>query len=131
MADDDPDDRQLKREAFAAATLSNDLRFVEDGVELMDHLNRSGKYADHADSPRPGLILLDLNVPRKDSREALQEIKADPRFRVWCVIILTTSKADEDIVRSHNLSAASYRTSTQGLRRSAKGNTTCTSSIFS
>lgn len=110
MADDDPDDRQLTREAFEEARLANDLRFVEDGVELMDYLNRNGKFADAATSPRPGLILLDLNMPRKDGREALEEMKKDPRFKTIRVVVLTTSKAEEDILRSYNLSAASYIT---------------------
>ena len=110
MADDDPDDRQLTREAFEEAKLANDLRFVEDGVELLDYLHRRGKFADPATSPRPGIILLDLNMPRKDGREALQELKQDPRFRAIRVIILTTSKAEEDILRTYNLSAASYIT---------------------
>ena len=110
MADDDPDDRQLTREAFEEAKLANDLRFVEDGVELLDYLHRRGKFADPAGSPRPGIILLDLNMPRKDGREALRELKQDPRFRAIRVIILTTSKAEEDILRTYNLSAASYIT---------------------
>jgi CheY-like chemotaxis protein len=110
MADDDPDDRQLALEAFEEAKLANDLRFVEDGVELLDYLHRRGKYADPASSPRPGIILLDLNTPRKDGREALQELKQDPRFRAIRVIVLTTSKAEEDILRTYNLSAASYIT---------------------
>ena len=110
MADDDPDDRQLTREAFEEAKLANDLRFVEDGVELLDYLHRRGKYADPASSPKPGLILLDLNMPRKDGREALEEIKRDPRLRAIRVVILTTSKAEEDILRTYNLSAASYIT---------------------
>ncbi len=110
MADDDPDDRQLTQEAFAESHLANDLRFVEDGEQLMDYLNRRGKYADPASSPRPGLILLDLNMPRKDGREALEEIKSDPRLRAIRVVVLTTSKAEEDIVRTYNLSAASYIT---------------------
>jgi two-component system response regulator len=110
MADDDPDDRQLTKEAFEEARLANDLRFVEDGVELLDYLHRRGKYADPASSPRPGIILLDLNMPRKDGREALQELKQDLRFRAIRVIILTTSKAEEDILRTYNLSAASYIT---------------------
>jgi two-component system, response regulator len=110
MADDDPDDRQLTREAFAEAKLANDLRFVEDGVELLDYMFRRGKYADPQTSPRPGIILLDLNMPRKDGREALQKLKADPRFRSLRIIILTTSKAEEDILRTYNLSAASYIT---------------------
>ena len=99
MADDDPDDRQLTREAFEENHLANDLRFVEDGEELLDYLHRRGKYAAEGAAPPPGLILLDLNMPRKDGREALREIKADPRLRNIRVIILTTSKAEEDMVR--------------------------------
>lgn len=110
IADDDPDDRQLTKEAFAEAKLMNDLRFVEDGVELMDYLNRRGKFSDPATSPRPGIILLDLNMPRKDGREALTEIKNDPRFKTLRIIIMTTSNAEEDIARSYSQSAASYIT---------------------
>lgn len=110
MADDDPDDRQLTREAFEECHLANDLRFVEDGVELMDYLCRRGKYSDPSRSPYPGLLLLDLNMPRKDGREALKEIKSDPRLKNLRVIILTTSKAEEDVHRSYNLSATSYIT---------------------
>jgi len=108
MADDDPDDRQLTREAFEENHLANDLRFVEDGEELLDYLHRRGKYAAEGSAPTPGLILLDLNMPRKDGREALQEIKSDPRLRSIRVIVMTTSKAEEDVVRSYDLSAASY-----------------------
>src|SRR3954468_22680210 len=108
MADDDPDDRQLTKEAFEEAKLANDLRFVEDGVELLDYLQRRGRYADPASSPRPGLILLDLNMPKKDGREALCEIKADPKLKAIRVVVLTTSKAEEDILRTYDLSAASY-----------------------
>ena len=110
MADDDPDDRQMTKEAFAESHLANDLRFVHDGEELMDYLQRRGKYADPAKSPRPGLILLDLNMPKKDGREALREIKADPSLRKIRVVVLTTSKAEEDILRTYDLSAASYIT---------------------
>lgn len=110
VADDDPDDRQLTREAFEEAKLVNDLRFVEDGVELMDYLQRKGKYADPAASPRPSLLLLDLNMPRKDGRQALAELKQDPNLRMIRVIIMTTSKAEEDILRTYNLSASSYIT---------------------
>jgi two-component system response regulator len=110
MAEDDPDDRLMTREAFEESRLVNDLRFVENGVELMDYLHRRGKYADPATSPRPGLILLDLNMPKKDGREALREIKADPRLKNIRVVVLTTSKAEEDIFRTYNLSAASYIT---------------------
>jgi CheY-like chemotaxis protein len=108
MADDDPDDRQLTRKAFEESHLANDLRFVENGEELLDYLHRRGKYADPATSPRPGLILLDLNMPRMDGREALKEIKADPKLRTIRVVVMTTSKAEEDILKTYNLSAASY-----------------------
>jgi two-component system response regulator len=110
MADDDPDDRQMTEEAFAESRVVNDLRFVEDGVELMDYLHHRGKFSDPAASPRPGLILLDLNMPKKDGREALKEIKADPKIKNIRVVVLTTSKAEEDIFRSYDLSATSYIT---------------------
>jgi CheY-like chemotaxis protein len=108
MADDDEDDRLLATEALAESRLSNELRCVEDGVELMDYLRRRGRYAPPASAPRPGLILLDLNMPRKDGREALREIKGDPALRGIPVVVLTTSRADEDIVRSYDLGANSY-----------------------
>lgn len=110
MADDDPDDRSLTREAFEENHLANDLRFVEDGEELLDYLYCRGKYADPESAPRPGIILLDLNMPRKDGREALEELKRDPQFRGIRVVIMTTSKAEEDVLRSYNLSATSYIT---------------------
>jgi CheY-like chemotaxis protein len=110
MADDDADDRLMTKEAFEESRLANDLRFVEDGVELLDYLKRRGKYEDPATSPRPGLILLDLNMPKKDGREALKEIKADPNLKNIRIVILTTSKAEEDIYRTYDLSAASYIT---------------------
>lgn len=110
MADDDPEDRMLAEEALEEARLANNLHFVEDGEELMDYLKRRGKYSDPKDSPRPGMILLDLNMPRKDGREALEEIKADPELKLLPVVILTTSEADEDILKSYDLGAASYIT---------------------
>jgi CheY-like chemotaxis protein len=110
MADDDPDDRQLTREAFEEAKLANDLRFVEDGAELLDYLFRRGKYADPESSPRPSLILLDLNMPKVDGREALAKLKQDPDLRRIRVVVLTTSKAEEDVFRTYDLSAASYIT---------------------
>jgi two-component system, response regulator len=110
MADDDADDRQMTQEAFTESHLANDLRFVEDGEELLDYLKRRGKYVDPVSSPRPGLILLDLNMPRKDGREALREIKKDPALKNIRVVVLTTSRAEEDIYRSYDLSAASYIT---------------------
>jgi len=110
MADDDADDRQMTKEAFEESKLANDLRFVEDGIELLDYLYRRGKFEDPESSPRPSIILLDLNMPRKDGREALKEIKSDARFRSIRVIVMTTSKLEEDIIRSYDLSAASYIT---------------------
>lgn len=110
MADDDADDRDLTRQAFAESHVANDLRFVEDGEELMDYLYRRGRYTNPADAPWPSLILLDLNMPKKDGRESLQELKANPKFRAIRVVIMTTSKAEEDVVRSYDLSAASYIT---------------------
>ena len=110
VADDDADDRQLVAEAFEEAKILNDLRFVEDGVELLDYLHRRGKYAEPDTSPRPGLILLDLNMPRMDGREALGLIKADRNLRSIRVIIMTTSKAEQDIVQSYDLMASSYIT---------------------
>ena len=110
MADDDADDRDMTRDAFAESHLANDLRFVEDGVQLMDYLKRRGKYADPNVSPRPGVILLDLNMPKKDGREVLAEIKADPAVQEIPVIVLTTSKEEEDILRSYRLHANSYIT---------------------
>jgi CheY-like chemotaxis protein len=79
MADDDADDRMMTKDAFEENHLANDLRFVQNGVELMDYLKRRDQYSDPKTSPRPGLILLDLNMPKKDGREALEEIKQDPR----------------------------------------------------
>ncbi len=108
MADDDEDDRLLTKDAFAENHIANPLRFVKDGEELMDYLLRQGKYADPANAPRPGIILLDLNMPKKDGREALEEIKANPKLCRIPVIILTTSKAEEDIIRSYDLGANSF-----------------------
>lgn len=110
MADDDVDDRLMTQDAFEESRIANDLRFVEDGEELMDYLKRRGKFQDPATSPRPGLILLDLNMPKKDGREALAEIKKDPVLKHIRVLVMTTSKAEEDIYRTYNLGATSYIT---------------------
>ncbi len=110
MADDDADDRLLTKDAMDESRVANDLHFVEDGEELMDYLNRRGKFSDPASSPRPGLILLDLNMPKKDGREVLQEIKSDPNLRRIPIVIMTTSKAHEDIFRSYDLGAKSFIT---------------------
>jgi CheY-like chemotaxis protein len=110
LADDDPDDRKLTQDAFTENRLVNVLHCVEDGEELMEYLRRQGRYADQKDAPLPGLILLDLNMPRKDGREALKEIKADPALRRIPVVVLTTSKAEEDILRTYDLGVNSYVT---------------------
>jgi CheY-like chemotaxis protein len=110
LADDDPDDRFLTQEALRASRLANSLRFVNDGEELMDYLHRRGEYAGVNDSPRPDLILLDLNMPKKDGREALEEIKADPDLRRIPVVALTTSRAEEDVDQVYDLGANSFIT---------------------
>lgn len=110
MADDDPDDRVLTKSALKESKVLNELHFVEDGEELMDYLKYEGKYTNPEDAPRPSVILLDLNMPKKDGREALKEIKSDPNLRRIPVVIMTTSKAEEDIVRSYDLGANSYIT---------------------
>lgn len=100
----------LAADALAESRVVNDLRFVHDGTELLDYLYHRGQYVDHAASPSPGLILLDLNMPRKDGREALREIKADPDLRRIPIVVLTTSKAEEDIYRTYDLGANSFIT---------------------
>ena len=110
MADDDEDDRLLAQDALAESRVLNELYFVEDGVELLEYLERKGKFESKESSPRPGLILLDLNMPRMDGREALQAIKANPNLKGIPVVILTTSKQEEDMVKGYDLGAASYIT---------------------
>lgn len=110
VAEDDPDDRLLIQDALNEALIVNDLHFVEDGELLLNYLQHRGKYSDPHAAPRPGLILLDLNMPRKDGREALKEIKTDPDLRLIPVVILTTSKAEEDILRSYDLGVSGYVT---------------------
>lgn len=110
MADDDEDDRLMTKEALEEARLANELRFVVDGEELLDYLYRRGKYMSPVDSPRPGLILLDLNMPKKDGREALREIKADPDLRRIPIVVMTTSQAEVDIYRSYDLGVNSFIT---------------------
>jgi len=108
LADDDEEDRMLACDALAESRLSNDITCVTDGEDLMDYLHRRGKYAPPVEAPRPGLILLDLNMPKKDGREALREIKADPELRQISVVVLTTSKAEEDIYSSYDSGASSF-----------------------
>lgn len=110
IADDDADDRLMIRDALEENRLANDVKFVENGEELMDYLLRRGKYKSGAQSPRPGLILLDLNMPKMDGREALKEIKNDKNLRGIPVVVLTTSKAEEDIYRTYHLGVNSFIT---------------------
>lgn len=107
IADDDEDDCLNTREAFGRNRLANELHFVGDGVELLDYLHQRGNYTD---ATSPGLILLDLNMPRMDGREALREIKADPRLRRIPIVVLTTSSTEEDILRTYDLGANSFIT---------------------
>jgi CheY-like chemotaxis protein len=93
IAEDDAEDRMLVKDALNESRLANDIRFVEDGEQLLDYLNNRGKFQDRVDNPIPGLILLDLNMPKMDGREALKEIKKDPRLRVIPIVVLTTSQA--------------------------------------
>jgi CheY-like chemotaxis protein len=110
MADDDADDRDFTRTAMQESRLVNELRFVEDGEDLLDYLYRRGRYINPKDAPRPGLILLDLNMPRKDGREALREIKSNPSLKSIPIVVLTTSKAEEDVLRSYNMGANCFIT---------------------
>lgn len=109
MADDDPDDRMLTKDALSENKLANDLHFVEDGEELLDYLYQRGKYNER-NAPKPGLILLDLNMPKLDGREALKVIKSDPQLKRIPIVVLTTSKAEEDILKTYDLGVNSFIT---------------------
>lgn len=109
MADDDDDDYMLTQKALKESKLLNQLIRVKDGEELLDYLKGEGPY-ENEEVVRPGVILLDLNMPRKDGREALREIKSDERFRDIPVVVFTTSKAEEDIYRSYQLGVNSFIT---------------------
>jgi CheY-like chemotaxis protein len=108
MADDDADDRMLALDAWEESRPGSELEFVEDGEQLLDYLRRRGKYTGLGGAPLPNIILLDLNMPRKDGREALREIKSDPLLRRIPVIVLTTSRAEEDVARSYDLGVNSF-----------------------
>jgi CheY-like chemotaxis protein len=111
MADDDEEDCELTRDALQDARLANEMRFVYDGQELIDYLRREGAYAHPSvEAPRPGVILLDLNMPKKDGREALAEIKADESLRRIPIVVLTTSKDEEDVLRTYDLGVNSFIT---------------------
>ncbi len=107
MADDDEDDRFMTQQAFEESKLKNTLHFARDGEELMEYLQHKGKY-NESNAPKPGLILLDLNMPKKDGRECLREIKSDPSLKHIPVVILTTSRDEQDIFKSYNLGVNSF-----------------------
>jgi CheY-like chemotaxis protein len=110
MADDDDDDFLLTQKALKQSKLLNTLHRVQDGEELLEYLRREGEYSDKDNCPRPGVILLDLNMPRKDGREALKEIKSDEKLRDIPIVVFTTSKAEEDIYKSYQLGVNSFIT---------------------
>ena len=110
MADDDEDDQLMARDAFETNRLHNVLYFVKDGIELMNYLRRQGNFSDPSTSPRPGLILLDLNMPLMDGREALKEIKSDPELHSIPIVVLTTSSAEEDIIKTYEYGVNSFIT---------------------
>jgi two-component system, response regulator len=110
LADDDAEDRMLARDALEENRLANSLDCVEDGEDLLDYLHRRGKYTELEEKPLPGLILLDLNMPKKDGREALEEIKADPDLKRIPVVVLTTSKAEEDVLKTYDLGVSGFIT---------------------
>jgi len=108
LADDDAEDCKMTRDALTESRLLNDLRVVSNGEELLDYLHRRGPFAAADSSPRPGMIILDLNMPKLDGREALVRIKSDRDLRQIPIVVLTTSKAEEDVFRSYDLGASSY-----------------------
>lgn len=110
VADDDAEDRMLILDALKESRLKNNLQCVENGEELLQYLRNEGKYSDKSKYPLPGIILLDLNMPRKDGREALKEIKNDPALCSIPVIVLTTSRAEQDILKTYNLGVNSFIT---------------------
>lgn len=108
MAEDDEEDSMLVRDALAESQLSIKLYVVNNGEELIDYLYNRGQYTDRSKAPRPGLILLDLNMPKKDGLEVLRDIKTDPYLRQIPVVVLTTSSAEEDIYHTYDLGANSF-----------------------
>lgn len=117
LVEDNPGDVRLTQENFKESKIRNNLSVVDDGVEALAFLRREGRYGD---AVRPDVILLDLNLPRKDGREVLKEIKADPELRRIPVVILTISNADEDIIKSYDLHANCYITKPIDLEQFGK-----------
>lgn len=110
LAEDDPDDRMLTRRAIVESRMETTIAAVTNGEELMQYLTREGTYGGEADAPRPDLILLDLNMPRMDGREALRKIKSDTNLRRIPVVVLTTSEAEQDILQSYDLGVNAFVT---------------------
>jgi CheY-like chemotaxis protein len=110
LADDDEEDRELARDALQDSRLASEMKFVVDGQDLLDYLRHEGRWDDPSDAPRPGIILLDLNMPKKDGREALAEIKADEALRRIPVVVLTTSKDEADVLSTYDLGVSSFIT---------------------
>jgi len=117
LAEDNPGDVRLTKEALRESKISNNLNVVPDGVEAMAFLRREGKYAD---APRPDVILLDLNLPKKDGREVLAEVKADPILRLIPVVIITSSEAEQDVLKTYELYANCYVTKPVDLEQFIK-----------
>jgi len=117
LAEDDRGDQELTRRALEEGKIRNDLRIVEDGEEALAYLHRRGKYKDPATSPRPDLLLLDLNLPRVDGREVLERVRADSKLRRMAVVVLTTSRQEEDILRSYELGCNSFITKPVGMEQ--------------
>jgi two-component system, response regulator len=109
LADDDEEDRELARDALQDSRLANEMKFVVDGQDLLDYLHHEGRWTEE-DSPRPGIILLDLNMPKMDGREALAEIKADDALRRIPIVVLTTSKDEADVLSTYDLGVSSFIT---------------------
>lgn len=117
LAEDDPGDQELTRRALAEGTMRHELHIVRDGEEALDYLWRRGTYQNPTTSPRPDLVLLDLNMPKVDGRQVLERIRADATLRRLAVVVLTTSQREEDILRIYDLGANSYITKPADLQR--------------
>jgi CheY-like chemotaxis protein len=117
LAEDDPGDQELTRRALEEGAIRNELHIVTDGEAALDYLFRRGKYQNPATSPRPDLLLLDLNMPKVDGRQVLQHVRADTNLRRLAVVVLTTSQHEEDIIRTYELGANSYITKPMELRQ--------------
>ncbi len=108
LVEDNPADQEITRRALEDAKVNNELHVVNDGVEAMEYLRREGKYSDSADSPRPDLLLLDINMPKMDGKQVLDRVKSDEKLRTIPVIMLTTSSHERDVIESYNLGVNAY-----------------------